>query len=256
MYMKVAVTPPVTGSLPAPAASSGTSGLGFVPRILRRPGLPPVLQVPVPQMIFNMPNGLGQVRVRFRGVGQTNTAYTSGPCQYQLPGVPLIPNVPVCGPGGYQMTPAQIAAVKASQAMTGTESGGAFKAGCPTDPNAVLPPGCFPGGGPNTQVQATLSPAAQAAATASLPITPTLAPGNVPPVGIQTAAPAPTGPIANLPPPGAPASTGSQSTIIGGSPFSFLEDSVNLFGFAIPVWGLLAAGGVALVVAMSHKGGR
>lgn len=260
MYMKVAVTPPVTGSLPAASTSSPSSGLGFVPRIRRRPGLPPVLELPVPQLIFSMPNGMGQLRLKVRGVGQTNAAYTSGSCQYQLPGVPLIPNVPVCGPGGYQMTPAQIAAVRASQAAPGsggTESGGAFKGGCPTDPNAVRPPGCFPGGGVNTQVQATPSPAAQAAATASLPISPVLPPGNQPPVGVAPSQTTPTSGSTPVVTTHAHRQAPSSTVVVAGSnPFSFLSSSVDLFGLSVPVW-MLAAGGVALVLVVgSHKGGK
>ena len=68
-----------------------------------------------------------------RGMGQA--AYTSGPCQYQVAGITPDPGIPFCGPGGYQMTPAQIASVQASQ-----------KAGGYTDVST----GAFsPGGNPN-----------------------------------------------------------------------------------------------------------
>ena len=62
-----------------------------------------------------------------KGVGQ----YTSGACQYQVPGITPDPGIPFCGPGGYQMTPAQIASVLASQKAGGYSdvSTGAFAPG-------------------------------------------------------------------------------------------------------------------------------
>ena len=50
-------------------------------------------------------------RAGFLGLGQA--------CQYKITGQVPDPSIPICGPGGYQMTAAQIASVQAAQAAGG-----------------------------------------------------------------------------------------------------------------------------------------
>lgn len=82
-----------------------------------------------------------------KGIGQ----YTSGACQYQVPGIAPDPGIPFCGPGGYQMTPAQIASVLASQKAGGYSdvSSGAFSSSAPQQ---LLPASVAQSNAPNTAV--------------------------------------------------------------------------------------------------------
>jgi hypothetical protein len=238
MFLRIASTPPVTAAPPKPLAGRTTAatGLGAVPYLVRRPGGRPVLHIPVAPFVFLRPRGVGQ-------------AYTSGACQYSVPGITPDPGIPFCGPGGYQMTPAQIASVLASQKSGGygPVSTGAFSSkACPTDPNVVPPPGCFPGSTTNVALAspAQLAAAAAPASSSSSPSAPaTVAPG-------QTSAPASSSSAVTTTEGSGPAPAYYATLPAGSSSGSFLDASVDVFGYSIPIWALGLAG-VGLVWVMT-----
>ena len=127
-----------------------------------------------------------------RGMGQS--PLPSNACQYKLPGISQDPSIPFCAAGGYQMSAAQIASVKAAQIGGGYSdvSGGAFGTGVsgPTGILATLP-----------VVPEPKSPplAVQSNAPAATPVTATSSSAPV-----QSNAPAPT-----------PASTNSWANVFG-----------------------------------------
>lgn len=113
-----------------------------------------------------------------RGVG--DTPYTSGPCQYQVPGITPDPGIPFCGPGGYQMTPAEIASVLASQKAGGYTdvSTGAFSSApqliAPSQPASQTPaqsnaPGSNVVGSPGIPAQSNAPNTSYATPAAAVP---------------------------------------------------------------------------------------
>jgi hypothetical protein len=216
--------------------------MGFVPMVARSASGNVVLRIPVPNAIFRFPRGMGQ-------------AYTSGPCQYQVPGITPDPGIPFCGPGGYQMTPAQIAAVELAQQQGGysnTSEQGAYS-GAFSSPGAAAVLGATYGGPSKAVILPAPTPAQPAPkAVASVPAvsTQTAAP---PAVVIPSTSQAPvTTPVTSVVAPvsgtassgvtvGAGASAGSVSSIFDATVFGFPIWMVGLVGLGA-VWLLSSSG--------------
>jgi len=143
--------------------------------------------------------------IRLRGMGQT---VSSGPCQYQVAGITPDPGIPFCSSSGYQMTPAQIASVRASQAAGGYTDY--------SEPGAFV--GAFsPAGLNNPNV-----PAANETTVTLTPYKPP-APVVVAPAPAQSNAPNPI-PTAV---PSAPVQSNAPNPVVSTSP---LQSWANMFG--------------------------
>jgi hypothetical protein len=124
-------------------------------------------------------------------------------CQYQVAGITPDPGIPFCGPGGYTMTPAQIAAVQLAQEQGGysdtSEAGGNF-AGAFSSPAAAAASGATYGGSSKAVVlpapKPSAAPAQSNAPTAKpvvTPVTSTAVQSNAP--APTTVTPTPSGPV-------------------------------------------------------------
>lgn len=169
-----------------------------------------------------------------RGMGQS--PLPSNACQYKLPGISQDPSIPFCAAGGYQMSAAQIASVKAAQIGGGYSdvSGGAFGTGVsgPTGILATLP-----------VVPEPKSPplAVQSNAPAATPVTAT---SSSAPVQSNAPAPTPANPPATVTPGGVmtPAVSGCFSLFAGESCIGPIGSTTLLVGAAAILGLFLLAG--------------
>lgn len=139
--------------------------------------------------------------VRLRGMGQS---VTSGSCQYQVPGITPDIGIPFCS-GPYQMTPAQIASVQASQVAGGYSNN--------SEPGAFV--GAF---APSALNNPNVPPANETTVT----LTPYMPP-IVPPAPAQSNAPNPVATAA----PSAPVQSNAPNPAVSTSP---LQSWANVFG--------------------------
>lgn len=147
--------------------------------------------------------------IRFRGMGQALPYVTSGSCQYLVPGITPDPGIPFCS-GSYQMTPAQIASVKAAQAAGGytdnSEPGGFVGAFAPSALNNPNVP-------PANETSVTLTPYMPPVAPAAI-IAPAPAQSNAP-NAVSTAVPS------------APVQSNAPNPVVSTSP---VQSWASLFG--------------------------
>jgi len=155
-------------------------------------------------------------------------------CQYPTPGVNPNPNLPFC-------TSAQGMSVTTPTTPSGP--------GTPFTPNTSLV-------APQTPAQAAAAVAkAQAAASTPKQVTaPSSNPTATPSSALTSpSSSSPANPITDFFASFTSPSTVSAASSGTGFDFSFLTNGVNLFGFSIPLWVLLAGGGAAAYFLLSGK---
>lgn len=176
--------------------------------------------------------------IRFRGMGQS--------CQYAVAGITPDPGIPICGPGGYTMTAAQIAAVQLAQAQGGysdtSEAGGNF-AGAFSSPAAAAASGATYGG----PSQAVVLPAPTPSAAPAQSNAPT--PAKVAPTPAPAQSNAPSSVAVSPTPSGYPVLTpGGQmvpaSAVLGNACFSLFagESCIGPIGSTTLLVGAAALG--------------
>jgi hypothetical protein len=266
MYLAIARTPAVVSAPPTPAGGTvpgPSSGLGFVPRVSRTSAGKSVLHIPIPQFIYQFPRGMGQA-------AQANPCA----CYWPLPGVAPTPGLPACNSSG--CAPSCSAQQCATPFCSGIPYGQPGYTECLAataqaysveEPQAAASINTFISTLPASIAKPASTPAAAPPATSSA--TPPAAPPATPPATPPAAPPAGSSGAPANPSASACASMGgttnasgqcvmpagyvSSSASGGASMFSWLEDTVSLFGFSVPVWGLgLAA--IAGVWAISSMG--
>jgi hypothetical protein len=234
MYLEIASTPAVIAAPPKPANGSTPStaapGLGQYRRALR---------IPVPRLVFPVGGrGMGNIAwgTRSRGVGATQTNPCA--CYWPLPGVAPTPGLPACNSQGCAPS------CSAQQCAT------PFCSGIPYGQ-----PGYTECLAATAQAYSVEEPQAASSITQFISTLPAS-------VVKSSATPAASTPAATPPSSGGAVSNGpATGVVVGGSvpsssawtsAFSWLEDTVSIFGYAVPVgaFGLAAVAGVWVVSSM------
>jgi hypothetical protein len=261
MYLEIASTPAVFAAPPKPAngsTPSGTSaGLGQYGRALR---------IPVPRFIpVARGRGMGNIAwgTRSRGVGAAQTNPCA--CYWPQPGVAPTPGLPACNSQGCAPNcSSQQCATPFCSGIPYGQPGYTECLAATAQAYSVEEPQAASS---ITQFIATL-PASVVKSSATPPAsTPAAAPPNFPP-SIPAATPAAAPPVATAAaaPPAAVSNGPATGVVVGTIPsaatpasssdlssaFSWLENSVSIFGYSFPVWalGLAAVAGVWAVSSM------
>lgn len=226
MYLRVATTPRVIPMPPPAPAASASSGLGFVPRLISRPGAPPVLQIPVPRFIFTAPNGLGQLTT----------------CQYLVPGITPDPGVPICTAAQIAQQQAEFTANEYKVPAAPPGGGPAISGSNPGGPQAYTGPLAVPQPAPAATPAPAITPA-PSSPTSTAPASGSTAAGSQPAGYVTTNySTSPEYPVAV---------TGTATETAAGSASSLAFLSDTFFGIPVWVWGL---GGLGLAWMLSRGG--
>jgi hypothetical protein len=262
MYLEIASTPAVIAAPPKPAngstPSTAAAGLGQYRRALR---------IPVPRLVFPVGGrGMGNIAwgTRSRGVGATQTNPCA--CYWPLPGVAPTPGLPACNSQG--CAPSCSAQQCATPFCSGIPYGQPGYTECLAataqaysveEPQAASSITQFISTLPASVVKSSATPAASTPA-ATPPVTPpsnppstsTAPPVTPPSTGGAGSSGGSGGAVSNGPATGVVAGGSVPSSSDWTSAFSWLENSVSIFGYAVPVWalGLAAVAGVWAVSSM------
>lgn len=170
------------------------------------------------------------------------TAASVGACQYQIAGVVADPSIPICV-GDYSMTPAQVAAVQASQASTGSSNASSALPGSEDysgafAPGVTLPVGVTPATTPAVPnyTSAAVAPVGVSTAAASAPVNALTAavvpPASAPVASVPTDTNIPAGTTNPLTQAvsTAPGYTGGYSLQNGFTPYAYGQSDTTTYG--------------------------